>query len=155
MPNLPRNTSYIIPRLICAEPATEVEFCKSVFGAVAVNERPGPDGTLGHALLTIHGEMLMIEAVWPTLPSRAPPPDGTSPVVIFLYVEDVDATVKAAQELGANIIVPAQDQFWGDRIAWIVDPNGHVWTLATRIEDTTAEERTSRWSTILSEQEPS
>jgi PhnB protein len=152
MAKLPPNTSYIIPRLICADPARELEFCKSAFGAVALNERPGPDGALAHALLTIHGEMIMIEAVWPALPSRAPNDDGSSPVVIFLYVEDVDAVVRSAEDLGGRVLIPAQDQFWGDRTAWIMDPNGHVWTLATRIEETTAEERTQRWSNILEQQ---
>jgi PhnB protein len=151
MAPLPSNTSYIIPRLVCADPAEELRFCESVFGAVSINERPGPDGALAHALLTIHSEMIMIEAVWPTLPSRAPLADGSSPVLIFLYVEDVDGTVQRAEENGATVVVPAQDQFWGDRVAWIMDPNGHVWTVATRIEDTTADERTRRWSEVLKE----
>ena len=149
MAKLPQNTSYLIPRLVCADPAKEVQFCKSVFGAVSLNERPGPDGSLAHALLTIHSEMIMIEAIWPALPSRAPQADGSSPVVIFLYVEDVDHAVQSAQELGGRVLVPPEDQFWGDRTAWIMDPNGHVWTLAMRIEETTAEERTKRWSDIL------
>ena len=149
MAKLPPNTSLVIPRLICADPKRELEFCKSAFAAVSLNERPGPDGTLAHALLTVHGEMIMIEAVWPTLPSRPPNSDGSSPVVIFLYVEDVDRVVHSVEQLGGKILIPAQDQFWGDRIAWIMDPNGHVWTLATRIEETTAEERTKRWSNIL------
>lgn len=153
MAMLPPNTSYVIPRLICADPASELDFCRSVFGAVLLNQRPGSDGTLVHALITIHSEMIMIEGIWPTLPSRAPRPDGTSPVVIFLYVEDVDGTVRSATGSGATVLVPAQDQFWGDRIAWIMDPNGHVWTLATRIEETTAEERTKRWSEILNRPE--
>jgi PhnB protein len=153
MAKLPANTSYIIPRLVCADPARELQFCRSVFGAVSLNERPGPDGTLAHALLTIHSEMLMIEAVWPMLPGRAPSADGTSSVIIFLYVEDVDATVQSALEHGGTLLVPAQDQFWGDRSAWIMDPCGHVWTLAMRIEETTAEERTKRWSDILAAQQ--
>ena len=153
MVKLPPNTSYIIPRLICADPAREVAFCKAAFGAVSLNERPGPDGTLAHALLTIHSEMIMIEGVWPALPSRPPQPDGSSPVVIFLYVEDVDSVVESAVKLGGRVLVPAQDQFWGDRIAWIADPNGHVWTLAMRIEETTSEERTKRWSDIVNRQQ--
>jgi PhnB protein len=97
--------------------------------------------------------MVMIEAEWPTLPSRAPVPDGSSPVVIFVYVPDVDATVERAVGLGARVLVPLQDQFWGDRLAWIMDPSGHVWTIASRIEDTTAEERSRRWSAMMGNQE--
>jgi PhnB protein len=93
--------------------------------------------------------MIMIEAEWPSLPSRAPATDGSSPVVIFVYVPDVDNTVDRAVGNGAKVLVPLQNQFWGDRIAWLMDPAGHVWTVATRIEETTAQERTDRWDKIL------
>ena len=85
------------------------------------------------------------------VPSRAAVPDGTSPVVVFVYVRDVDATVERAVSNGARVLVPLQSQFWGDRIAWFMDPAGHVWTVASRIEDTGAEERTARWEKILAE----
>ena len=150
---LPENTSIIIPRLVCRDPAAELAFCVRALGAVSLNERPGPDGTLAHALLTIGPEMIMIEAEWPTLPSRAPAMDATSPVVIFLYVPDVDQTVQRATECGATVVVPLANQFWGDRTAWIMDPAGHVWTVATRVEETTAQERTQRWSAELEERE--
>lgn len=35
-----------------------------------------------------------VEAEWPSLKSRAPARDGSSPAVIYVYVEDVDATVE-------------------------------------------------------------
>ncbi|HSQ31453.1 MAG TPA: VOC family protein [Gemmatimonadaceae bacterium] len=148
---LPENTSIIIPRLVCRDPAAELAFCVLALGAVSLNERPGPDGTLAHALLKIGPEMVMIEAEWPNLPSRAPAMDATSPVVIFLYVHDVDETVHRATQCGATVVVPLADQFWGDRTAWLMDPAGHVWTVATRIEQTTAEERTQRWNKVLDE----
>jgi PhnB protein len=146
---VPANSSVVIPRLVCADPAAEVKFLLECFDAVSRNERPGPDGALAHALLTIGPAMVMIEREWDTLPSRAPSHDGRSPVVIFVYVPDVDDAVGRAVERGARILVPLQDQFWGDRIAWIMDPAGHVWTVASRIEETTAEERTARWTKIL------
>jgi PhnB protein len=68
--------------------------------------------------------------------------------VIFVYVPDVDRTVERASVCGGKVLVPLQNQFWGDRIAWLMDPVGHVWTVATRIEKTTAEERTERWEQI-------
>jgi len=146
---IPENSSVVIPRLVCRDPAREIEFCVNTFQAVELGRRPGPDGAAAHALLTIGPQMLMIEAEWPTLPSRAPTPDGSSPVVIFVYVEDVDQTVARAIECGGQILVPLQNQFWGDRIAWVMDPAGHVWTIASRIEETTEEERADRWEKIL------
>jgi len=150
---LPENTSIIIPRLICRDPASEIDFCVRALEAVELNRRPGPDGSVGHALLTIGPEMIMIEAEWPTLPSRAPSAAGDSPVVIFVYVPDVDKTVERAIACGAKVLVPLQNQFWGDRTAWLLDPAGHVWTVATRIEETTAKERTERWEKILAQKE--
>ena len=146
---VPDDSSVVIPRLVCRDPAAAMDFCVATFGAVELSRRPGPDGKVAHALMTIGPAMLMIEGEWPTLTSRAPPPDGSSPVVIFVYVEDVDRTVERAIANGAQVLVPLQNQFWGDRIAWIMDPSGHVWTVATRIEETTASERTERWTSIV------
>ena len=129
-----------------------IEFCASTFSAVERVRRPGPDGTVAHALITIGPAMVMIESEWPTLTSRAPKPDGSSPVVVFVYVEDVDQTVERAIAGGAKVLIPAQNQFWGDRIAWIMDPSGHVWTIASRIEATTEQERKERWSDIQTNQ---
>ena len=150
---VPEGASVVIPRLVCRDPAAAIDFCVRTFGAIERGSRPGPDGTVAHAMLTIGPAMLMIEAEWPTLTSRAPTPDGSSPVVIYVYVPDVDETVERAVANGAQVLVPLQDQFWGDRIAWIMDPSGHVWTVASRIEETTAEERADRWAKTLAEKE--
>ena len=149
---IPDGASVVIPRLVCRDPAAAIDFCVRTFGAVERGRRPGPDGTVAHAMMTIGPAMLMIEGEWPTLSSRAPQLDGSSPVVIYVYVENVDETVARAIANGARVLVPAQNQFWGDRIAWIMDPSGHVWTVASRIEETTVQERTDRWSGMLADQ---
>lgn len=150
---IPENSSVVIPRLVCRDPAGEIDFCASTFKAVELSRRPGPDGKLAHALMTIGPAMIMIEAEWPALTSRAPIPDGSSPVVIFVYVEDVDQAVERAVAGGAQVLIPPQNQFWGDRTAWIMDPSGHVWTIAARIEETSEDERQERWSAILRDRE--
>jgi PhnB protein len=149
---IPDGASVVIPRLVCRDPVAEINFCASTFDAVERVRRPGPDGTVSHALMTIGPAMIMIEGEWPTLTSRAPKPDGSSPVVIYVYVEDVDQTVERAIAGGAHVLLPVQNQFWGDRIAWIMDPSGHVWTVATHIEETTEQERKDRWSSILTDE---
>ncbi len=150
---IPDNSSVLIPRLVCRDPRAAIDFCGSIFGAVELGRRPGPDGTVAHALMTIGPAMIMIECEWPTLTSRAPKPDGSSPVVMFVYVEDVDQTVERAIAGGAQVLIPAQNQCWGDRTACIMDPSGHVWTIATRIEETSEQERKDRWSSIQSDQD--
>ena len=150
---VPENSSVVMPRLYCRDVAAEMDFCKTVFGAVELNRRPGPDGKAAHGLMTIGPAMIMIEAEWEGLPGRAPVPGGSSPVVIFVYVHDVDAAVERAVAAGAKILVEVKDQFWGDRTGWIMDPAGHAWTVASRIEATTEQQRKDRWSAILTEQD--
>jgi len=147
---IPENSSVVMPRLFCRDVAAEIDFCKNTFGAVDLGSRPGPDGTATHALMTFGPAMIMIEAEWTGLTSRAPIPDGSSPVVIFVYVEDVDKTVERAVAGGAKVLAPVKNQFWGDRTGWVMDPAGHVWTIATRIEDTSEEQRQERWDAIRS-----
>lgn len=147
--SIPDNSSVVIPMLVCQDVSAEIDFCKTKFGAVELGRRPGPDGNVIHALLTISEAMIIIEAEWPTIASRAPQPDGSSPVVIYVYVEDVDAVIERAVAAGARILLPVKNQFWGDRTGRIIDPSGHVWTISTRVEETSSAEREQRWSSIV------
>ena len=148
---IPDGASVVIPRLFCRDVAAAIDFCTNTFGAVELNRRPGPDGKAAHALMTIGPAMIMIEGEWPGMASRAPKPDGSSPVVIYVYVEDVDKTVERAVAGGAKVLSPVENQFWGDRIGWIMDPSGHVWTIATRVEEPSEDQRRERWSSIQSD----
>ena len=145
---VPEGVPVVMPMLVCGDISAELDFCKATFGAVELVTRPGPDGTVAHAALTIGGAMIMIEGEWPTLTSRAPQPDASSPVVIYVYVEDVDKVVERAVAAGAKVLLPVKDQFWGDRTGRIIDPAGHVWTISTRVEETSSAEREQRWSSI-------
>jgi PhnB protein len=146
---VPAGASAVIPRLFCRNPAAEVEFCVATFHADERVRRPGPDGTLAHALITIGPAMVMIEGEWPEAPNRAPSPDGSTPVALYVYVENVDETLARALSHGARLLMPAANQPWGDRIAWFLDPAGHVWTVATRVEETTEQQRDERLGSLL------
>jgi PhnB protein len=145
---VPEGASAIIPRLFCRDPIAEIEFCKAALGAQESVRRAGSDGKVAHAMMLFGPAMLMIESEWREATNRAPAMDGTSPVALYIYVEDVDQTVTRAVALGARVLMPAADQFWGDRTAWILDPSGHVWTVAARIEETTEEQRQERLSRL-------
>src|SRR5262245_13966169 len=145
---VPEGVSPIIPRLFCRDVAAEIEFCQTAFEAEQLNRRDDSNGRALHALMRISGAMLMLESEYPTLPSRCPATDGSSPVPIYLYLADVDAAVERAVSAGSQLLIPLQDQFWGDRIAWLLDPAGHVWTVATRIEETSTTQRDRRWENI-------
>jgi PhnB protein len=146
---IPEGVPVVMPMLVCSNAAAEIEFCKAAYDAIELVRRPGPDGTVAHAALTIGGAMVMIEREWPGLASRPPQPDGSSPVVIYVYVEDVDKVVERAVTAGAKVLLPVKNQFWGDRTGRIIDPSGHVWTISTRVEETSSAEREQRWSSIV------
>ena len=146
---IPDGVPVVMPMLVCRDASAELDFCKTTFGAVELVRRPGPDGAVAHALVTIGPAMVMIEGEWPTLASRAPQSDGSSPVVIYVYVEDVDKVMERAVAAGAKVLLPVKNQFWGDRTGRILDPSGHVWTISTRIEETSSTEREERWSSIV------
>jgi PhnB protein len=123
--------------LVCRDGASEIEFCKAAFGAVERSCRRASDGTVVHATLSIGEALIMIHGEFPSLVSRAPEPDGSSSVVIYVYVDDSDTAIERAVLAGARILIPATDQFWGDRVGRIIDPSGHVWN--THIEGSSRE----------------
>lgn len=82
---IPEGVSPVIPRLFCRDPVAEIEFCCTALGAVEGVRRPGPDGRIAHAVVTIGPAMVMIESEWPGITSRAPVTDGSSPVVLYVY----------------------------------------------------------------------
>ncbi|MDP9178325.1 MAG: VOC family protein [Gemmatimonadota bacterium] len=147
--SVPEGVQAVFPMLVCQSPEAEMNFCAAAFGAVEQLRRPGPDGSPIHIAMRINEAFLVVQSEFPdVVASRAPTGDGSSPVVMFVYVADVDEALERAVAGGAKILIPAQDQFWGDRTARIVDPSGHVWTVASRIEQTTEEQRAERWSDI-------
>ena len=144
---VPEGVQAVFPMLVCQSPEAEMNFCAAAFGAVEQVRRPGADGSPIHIAMRINDAFLVVQSEFPdVVASRAPNPDGSSSVVIFVYVADVDQAVERAVAMGARILIPAQNQFWGDRTARIIDPSGHVWTVASRIEETSEEQRAKRWS---------
>jgi PhnB protein len=80
----------------------------------------------------------------PEMGFRSPKTIGGSPVIIHIYVEDVDALVARASAAGATVTRPPTDEFYGDRIAQLTDPYGHSWSFATHKEDVSVEEMARR-----------
>ena len=147
--SIPGGVQALFPMLVCRSPEAEMNFCAAAFGAVEQVRRAGPEGSAIHIAMRVNDAFLVVQSEFPgVVASRAPAADGSSPVVIFVYVADVDQAVERAVAMNATVLMPAQNQFWGDRTARILDPSGHVWTVASRIEETTEEQRATRWSGI-------
>jgi PhnB protein len=147
---IPDSYRRVTPCLTVQGAAKALEFYAAVFSATERMRFPGPDGTIAHAEIQIGDSVVIIEDEDPQRGTKAPPPGGLSgsPASLFIYVEDVDAVIAHAVELGAALQRPAEDQFYGDRDGHIIDPFGHGWTVASHVEDVTPEEMMRRMAEL-------
>lgn len=141
----------ITPCLVVRDAAQALEFYAGVFQATERMRFPGPGGTIAHAEVEIGDSVVIIEDEYAERGTEAPPPEGVagSPFNLFIYVEDVDAVVARSVELGAILRRAPEDEFYGDRDGYIVDPFGHGWTIATHVEDVEPEEMMRRMAGLL------
>ena len=136
---LPEGYHTATPYLIIKGAAKALEFYKKAFGATEIMRMADPTGKVMHAEIKIGDSPIMIAEEFPQMGARAPQSIGGSPVSIFLYVEDVDKLSAQAIAAGAKVLMPVQDQFWGDRYGKLRDPFGHNWALSFKAKMTKQE----------------
>jgi PhnB protein len=124
--------------------ADAIEFYKSILGATERGRLPGPDGRIGHAELNLGDSLIMLSDSFPDMGVRDPKDIGGTPVTLSVYVEDVDDVFARALAAGATEQRPVQNQFYGDRSGQFVDPWGHRWNVASRVENVSPEEMERR-----------
>lgn len=132
------------PYLIVKGAADAIEFYKRAFGATEMLRMADPQGRVGHAEIKIGDSVIMLADEHPSMGYRSPRSLGGSSVSILLYLEDVDGVFERAVKAGAKAQRPVMDQFYGDRSGTLEDPFGHVWTIATHVEDVEPEEMKRR-----------
>jgi len=145
---VPEGYSTITPQLVINGAAAAIDFYQRAFGAVELGRMSSPDGSVMHSELRLGGSMLFVADEFGDPLVRAPESLGASSASLYLYVEDVDAVFRRAVEAGALPTMAVQTMFWGDRMGQVRDPWGHVWDLATRVEEVPPEElerRQAEW----------
>lgn len=132
---IPEQHRSITPYIFVSGASRAIEFYKRAFGAKEIMRLAAKGDKLGHAEIQIGDSRVMLADECPEMGARSPQSLGGSPMTLLLYVEDVDAVMASALAAGAKQLRPVQDQFYGDRSGTIVDPFGHLWTVATHVED--------------------
>lgn len=137
---IPDGYHSIQPYLIIDGAAKAIEFYKKAFGATERLCMKQPDGKVGHAEIDIGDSCIMMADEHPQIKAFAPPHYGGSPVSLMIYTKDCDAMYKQALATGATSDREPTDQFYGDRMAGVVDPFGYKWYIATHIKDVSKED---------------
>jgi PhnB protein len=119
-----------------------IDVVKQVFRAT---ERPeartlDDDGLLLHAELAIGNATVMFaerKPGWPFTPS-----------LLQVYVDDVDATLKVARQLGATMVTEPTD-FFGDTFSRFRDPWGNLWWVYRhRGQSWAGDEESADWTGV-------
>ncbi|HVL74643.1 MAG TPA: VOC family protein [Noviherbaspirillum sp.] len=144
---IPEGYRNITPYLTIRNAAAAIDFYKQAFGAEERFRMSEPDGRVGHAEIQIGDSLLMLSDEYPEMQATGPQTIGGTPVMMHLYVEDVDAVVKRAVDAGAQLVRPVENQFYGDRAGLLQDPFGHKWWVSTHVEDVSPDELERRRQT--------
>jgi PhnB protein len=145
---IPEGFHGATPYLCVRGGAAAIEFYTEAFGAIELMRLAEPDGWIGQAEIKIGDATIMLSDEYPEMEVQSPQSLGGTPVLIHLYVEDVDALFGRAVAAGAAAKRRPADRFYGDRSGTLVDPFGHRWMHATHKEDISSAEMQKRYEDL-------
>jgi PhnB protein len=148
---VPDGFRSVTPYLFIKGAASAIDYYKNVFGAKERMRMPGSKGEIMHAELQIGDSIVMLADENLQAGARSPETVGGSSSSLHIYVDDVDAVVQKAVGASAKLVRPVKDQFYGDRSGTIIDPFGHIWSVATHVEDVSPEEMKKRMDKAMSQ----
>jgi uncharacterized glyoxalase superfamily protein PhnB len=129
---IPEGYHSVTAHLVIRDAARAIDFYRDALGAQELFRMPGPDGKLMHASIRVGDSIVMLndEMEGQSSPQTL---QGT-PVILHVYTEDADALFQRAVGAGATPVMPLANMPWGDRYGIVVDPFGHTWSIASRVE---------------------
>jgi uncharacterized glyoxalase superfamily protein PhnB len=134
---LPAGANWLTPYLTVADADASLDFYQRAFGFEPGFTMPGTDGHTVHAGMNYHGAGLVMfapEDAWGDSGIHTPAHSGAAPPLdLYVYCDDVDALTVRAREAGAEVLMEPEDMFWGDRMARLRDPDGYLWSFATKV----------------------
>jgi uncharacterized glyoxalase superfamily protein PhnB len=119
------------------DPREAIRWLESAFGFETTMVIENADGTIGHSEMRIgNGGLVMVGREWDEL-HRSPASIGgvnTQSLHVNLASGDLDAHWRRAVDAGATTLREPADQFYGDRIYAVLDPEGHQWSFSVPIK---------------------
>src|SRR6202790_3332218 len=148
---IPDGYHNVTPYLFVRSAGRAMDFYKNVFGATEIVRMTGPNGKIMHAEVKIGDSIVMLADENPQTGVMSPQTVGGYSVGLHVCVENVDAVIQKAVENGAKLLRPIKNQFYGDRSGSLLDPFGHMWSVATHVEDVSPEEMRKRMTAAMSQ----
>ena len=133
---IPDGYHTVTPYLIVPGAAKLIDFLKQAFDARESFRMASPEGRIMHAEVRIGDSVVMMSDTGQEAQPR--------PCMIYLYVNDVDATYKRSLQAGATSLREPANQFYGDRVATVMDRWGNTWSIGTHVEDVSPQEMERR-----------
>jgi uncharacterized glyoxalase superfamily protein PhnB len=127
--------STIMPTLRYRDAPAAIDWLSKVLGFERHAVYTTPDGSIGHAELTLGGGMIMLGSVKDDDYGRGFKSPGELGGIetrsTYIIVPDADAVYARAQAAGASIARPLQDTAYGSREFSVKDPEGNSWSVGT------------------------
>jgi PhnB protein len=139
----------VFPYLRVSSAKAAIEFYHQAFGATEKFRLTEPSGRIGHAELVFGAATVMLSDEYPEFGLRGPGAGAEPTSSIHLHVDDCDAMIRRAVELGARVLREPTNQFYGERSGTIRDPFGHDWLIGHHIEDVSTAEMQRRYDELM------
>ena len=122
----------VFPIINSRDLAVARQFYEAVFGGTVAYQFPESGEPVYLTLAVGSGTIAIGLGTGPAMYGETPLPATGHAVDVCLYVADLDAALAAAPAAGGDVVVPAQDMPWGERVAYLRDPDG---TMLLVIQD--------------------
>jgi PhnB protein len=139
---IPRGFGTVTPYLRINGAAKAIDFYKDAFGAKKLGVETLPDGKILHARMKIGDSILMLSDEFPG--NTTSPTSTGSTVTMHVYSKNVNKLWERAVGAGAKIVMPIDNQFWGERYGQLLDPFGHSWSLSMQVRMSRTEREAKR-----------
>ena len=141
---IPDGYHTVTPYLAVEDAAAAIDYYKKAFGAKERVRMEAPDGKIGHAELEIGDSLVMLSDPFPQATDAAAERARRHERERLPVRRRRRRGVQRAVDAGATVTMEVADQFWGDRFGSVKDPFGHLWSIATHVEDVPPEEMAER-----------
>jgi uncharacterized glyoxalase superfamily protein PhnB len=124
---IPDGYHTVTPYLMLKGARQFIDFMAAVFDAEVTEELIQADGSMGHTELRVGDSIIML--------SEAKGDRPATPIMLYIYVQDVDAAFERAVRAGGKVVAAPADQFYGDRSGGVIEPAGNTIWMATHVEN--------------------